>query len=78
MTYLSERQDVPVGTVTDLDGNAPRTVLRNWDTLRIPAMRIDAKGLETLRQILNNEGPALAEARAEIDADEADSKEAGQ
>jgi hypothetical protein len=72
VNWLEERQNVRVGTVMNLDSDSPVTVLRDWDTLVIPSMRIDAGGLAVLRQILNNEGPALAEARAEMEADEAE------
>jgi hypothetical protein len=72
MTWLSERQDVPVGTVSDMDTGGPRTILRDWDTIVLPAMRLDAVNVAVLRQVLFNEAPALERVHAEMDQDEAE------
>jgi hypothetical protein len=62
----------PVGTVTDLRTGEPRTVARNGGALVLPALRLDAEGCRVLRQIIGNELPEMAEARAEIAEDEAE------
>lgn len=50
----------PVGTVTDLQSQSPRTVTRDGRHLVIPALRLDAEGCAVLRQIINNEAAELA------------------
>ena len=50
----------PVGTVTDLRTQEPRTVTRDGKHLVIPALRLDAAGCELLRKILVGEAPDLA------------------
>jgi len=50
----------PVGTVTDLRTQEPRTVTRDGEFLVIPALRLDAAGCELLRKILVGEAPDLA------------------
>lgn len=72
MTHLQARQNVPVGTVADLLTDNPKTITRDWDTLVLPALRLDAEGCRVLRQIINNELPEMAEVRAEIAEDEAE------
>lgn len=49
----------PVGTVTDLSSQSPRTVTRDGRHLVIPALRLDAEGCAVLRQIINGEMPDL-------------------
>lgn len=71
MNWLEERQNVPAGTVIDLD-SGPKTVLRDWDTLVIPGMRLDAEGCKLLRQIINDEMPNLSAVHEEIAEDEAE------
>jgi hypothetical protein len=74
MTYLSERQNVPVGTVMDLDAQAPRTIRRDWDHLLIPELRLDAAGRAILRAILSDAEPDLARVHAELAEDEAEAR----
>jgi hypothetical protein len=45
----------PVGTVTDLRSQEPRTVTRDGRCLTIPALRLDAAGCKLLRRIINDE-----------------------
>jgi hypothetical protein len=49
----------PVGTVTDLRTQSPRTVTRDGKHLVIPALRLDAVGAALLRTIINNEAADL-------------------
>jgi hypothetical protein len=72
VSWLEERQNVPVGTVTDLHTQGPRTILRDWDHLLIPELRLDAEGCEHLRKILVGEALNLAVVHAEIAEDEAE------
>lgn len=51
---------VPVGTVTDLTAQAPKTVWRDGSHLVIPAIRLDAEGCKLLRTIINGELPDMA------------------
>ena len=71
MSWTDERQNVPVGTVTDLETRGPRTVRRDWDTLVIPELRLDAEGCKLLRRIINDELLNLAVVHEEIAEDEA-------
>lgn len=72
VSWVEERQNVRVGTVMDLVAQAPRTILRDWDHLVIPELRLDAKGCRLLRQIIGDELPNLDAVHAEIAEDEAD------
>jgi hypothetical protein len=69
-SWTEERQNVPVGTVTDLDTQAPRTIRRDRDHLLIPELRLDAEGCKLLRGIINDELLNLAAVHDEIAEDE--------
>lgn len=65
--------NVPVGTIADHEG-LPRTVLRDYDTVIIPALQLTLDGLDLLEAVLADARQQVRDYQASIDEEYAELK----
>jgi hypothetical protein len=61
-----DHQNIPLGSIANLDAKTTATVLRDYETLILPAARLDLAGLRILRGILDDAEHAITAVLAEI------------
>lgn len=69
MTMPDPDAHVPLGTVADFEGQ-PKTVLRDYDCIVIPAMTVTLEGLAALLGLLDRGVDEIGAYRAQRDEDE--------